>query len=210
MAKSRKNTTKSTSRKAKAPARNTAEQTRVRRVESDAADNGSPLKGAIIIALLVLGLWLLFSMVSGWRADDQGDAAKTDEEERVEEREDAAKNAKDDKKDTDKQPDQAEGEQSTETSVRESDTAYDYTVGSGESYTTMARRAVASADDQLSPAERVAAETKLVQDSGATALNLGQELSLSKADVEAAVKWAKGLSAEQKAAWQPYADLVAW
>lgn len=98
----------------------------------------------------------------------------------------------------------------SQTLASETDEEFSYVVGSGESYTGLARQAVTATDDSLTPAERVAAETKLTQDAGADYLAAGQEVSLSKSTVKAAVAWARGLSAEQKAAWQPYADLVAW
>lgn len=211
MAKSRKTTTRST-RKDTAPRTSAAERTRVRRVEADTADNGSPLKGIIIIILLILGLWLLFSLVSGWREGQNGtdESANNNEDARVEDSEGETDEAADENgADADQQP-AAAGDQAVETTVDETDDGYAYTVGTGESYTTMARRAVASVDGNLSPAERVAAETKLTQDAGGEWLNAGQDLSLTKDTVRAAVDWAKGLSDGEKAAWQPYADLVAW
>ena len=98
----------------------------------------------------------------------------------------------------------------SETLAAEGDKAFTYVAGSGESYTGLARRAIASSNDKLSPAERIAAETKLTQDAGDQALAAGQEVTLSKSAVEAAVEWAQSLTEDQKAAWQPYADLVAW
>lgn len=98
----------------------------------------------------------------------------------------------------------------SESAVEESDDKFVYVVGSGESYTGLARRSVAAINNELSPAERIAAETKLTQDAGAQYLDAGQEVIISKKDVEVAIKWAQNLSDEHKAAWKPYADLVDW
>jgi len=74
----------------------------------------------------------------------------------------------------------------------------------------LARKAIAKADSNLSHAERVAAETKLTQDADASYLEIGQAVTIAKSDVKSAVTWAKALSDEQKAAWQYYADQIAW
>lgn len=174
-----------------------AAETKVRRVEADGDDRSALIRGIIVIAVLILGLFLIYSAFAGDQSGDE--AAVTDEESKTEDDEEA--------KDTD----EPKAEESTNgTTVTETDQGYDFVVGEGESYTTMARRAIASADDSLTTAQRVAAETKLAQDAGAEWLNLGQELSLTKENINAAVEWAKGLTDEQQAAWQPYADLVAW
>lgn len=94
--------------------------------------------------------------------------------------------------------------------LKETDKAYAYTVGEGDSYTTLARRAVAALDDKLTPAERVAAETKLTNDAQMAELAVGQQVELTKDSVRAAIDWAKKLDDGQKAAWQPYADMIAW
>lgn len=105
---------------------------------------------------------------------------------------------------------QLSADQTKETVATESDEAYNYQAGTGESFTTLARRAIAQADSGLSAAERVAAETKLAQDANAELLETGQDVELAKSDVKAAIDWAKSLSDDAKAAWQPYADQVAW
>lgn len=98
----------------------------------------------------------------------------------------------------------------SESVASDSKDSLSFVAGSGESYTGLARRAIAASGDNLSSAERVAAETKLTQDAGVQSLVAGQEITLSKSAVDAAIKWAQNLSADQKAAWQPYADMVAW
>lgn len=178
--------------------------TRVRRAESGAANDNSMVRGIIIIVLVVLGVYLLVSAISGGEDRDNGDKAAVDETSKVED------------SDKDKEDDEVELEtngpatQSSDTKLDETDSELSYSVGEGESYTTIARHAVARVGGDLTPAERVAAETRLVIDANAELLNVGQEIKLSKDTVRAAVDWAKGLSGEQKAAWQPYADMVAW
>lgn len=98
----------------------------------------------------------------------------------------------------------------SQTLAAEGDAEFTYVVGSGESYTGLARQAVTATNAELSPVERIAAETKLAQDAGAEMLAAGQEVTLAKSTVKAAVEWAQSLSDEQKAAWQPYADMVVW
>lgn len=97
-----------------------------------------------------------------------------------------------------------------ETVVVESDSEYRYVAGSGDSYTVLARQAIEKSGSDLTDAERVAAETKLTQDAGAPYLDIGQDVTIKKSVVSAAVSWAKSLSSEQKSAWQYYADQVAW
>lgn len=170
--------------------------------EVEETDAKSPVVKIIAVILVLIGLYLLLNFISD-RRDDNGDKAADDSEtSQVEDTDKAAEAEVTD--------DAALEDQPTGTTVKETDEEFAFTVGGGESYTTMARRAVASTDGELTLAERVAAETKLTTEAGAEWLNEGQGLTLSKETVRAAVDWAKSLSDEQKAAWQPYADLVAW
>lgn len=84
------------------------------------------------------------------------------------------------------------------------------TAAPGDSYTTLARQAVAKVDGSLSPAERVAAETKLTQDGGAAELAEGQSVAIIRAHIHDAIAWAKSLAAEEKQTWQSYAEQIAW
>lgn len=186
------------------PRESVAPKTEVRRVEADRTTDSSIVRNIVIVVLVLIGLYFLMNLISN--RDDKGDDGKTaDDTSQVE---DADKTQDDGKK--------SEAEKTTpgnlpaDTTVNETDKAFNYTVGEGESFTTLARRAVASTDSKLTTAERVAAETKLTTDAGAEMLAIGQGVTLSKDTVRAAVDWAKSLSSEEKAAWQPYADLVAW
>lgn len=202
MAKSNKKTTKS-EREARATE---ATEVRTRRTDEQPSDDRSLLNRIVIVALVLLGLWLLFGLFTNTNDRSEDDAAddkdKTSQVENTDE--------SDNKEDKGSGDSNESSQISNGTIINETDTAYNFVAGEGESYTTIARQAIARTAANLTPAERVAAETKLATDANAEWLNIGQELSLDKAAVKAAVDYAKGLSAEEKAAWQPYADLVAW
>lgn len=85
---------------------------------------------------------------------------------------------------------------------------YTHTAVAGDSYTMVARQVVAALGGELSPAQRVAAETKLTQDAGEPFLEVGQVVELDKEVVQATIDWAGSLSPAEEAAWQPYADMV--
>lgn len=97
--------------------------------------------------------------------------------------------------------------QPEEKSVPDDD--YTYTAKDGDSYTVLARQAVAAmAGSNLSAAQRIAAETKLTQDAGAPDLAVGQLVVLDKSTVQAAIDWADSLAPDDEAAWQVYVDNV--
>lgn len=126
---------------------------------------------------------------------------KSIEVQEVDQDQDAKQESAEDKADTDKDD--------TETaSSDDGNDGYSYTASAGDSYTYLARQVVAIAGGGLSPAQRVAAETKLTQDAGAPLLEIGQSIEFDQATVKAAVDWAASLSGADEAAWQPYADLV--
>ncbi len=167
----------------------------------------SPFRSLLIVLALLALLFGAYYLVT--RSNDIQDNAAT-EQTTGETADEAEPKDEESTAQTDDQQTDTSQNQVTETTVEETDDAYSYVAGQGESFTGVARRAVAALNSELSTAERVAAETKLSQDAGAKLLDVGQSIKLDKSTVEAAVKWAKGLSVEQKAAWQPYADLVAW
>lgn len=105
--------------------------------------------------------------------------------------------AEDDKKSTNQSQSKAKAED-----------AYKYTAQSGDSFTLMARKAVQdyskSNKSNLSQAQILFAETTLTQKAGSPYLEVGQAVSLKKADVKSAVDQAKKLTDAQKAAWQQY------
>lgn len=182
--------------------------------DHDTTNEQSMRRTWLILAALLLIIAGGYYLSGGSRSDEQtkkqADTSK--------QKDDTAKQApENDKADaTDKQAAirgaeaAAQRGEPSETLATEGEKEFRYVVGSGESYTGLARRAVAASNDKLSPVERVAAETKLTQDAGDQSLAAGQEVTLSKSAVDAAIKWAQNLSADQKAAWQPYADMVAW
>ena len=96
------------------------------------------------------------------------------------------------------------------TASNENDSAFDYVAGTGESYSALARAAIAKTDNTLTHAERVAAETKMTQDAGVPYLEIAERITINKSVVNEAIAWAKSLTPDQQAAWQPYADMIAW
>ena len=171
------------------------------KTDTDHQDNGPrPVWPSFVIQLVMLliiaGTGYMLGGHSGQEMSDDrtGDAGRTD---------DAAKQST--------ATGEGKGQAAhDDASSRGGDESYDYKAGEGDSYTSLARRAVSTVNSQLSPVERVAAETRLAQAAGAEMLAVGQKVAFDKATVEAAVKWAQSLSAEEKATWQPYADMVAW
>lgn len=178
-------------------------ETNASRSEAAPAANDQAVKNVVIIIVVLVGIFFLANLI--FNRSGKNDKTATDE---------TSQNTDNDKEKSDKK--QSESTAITPQSlpdgtiVRETDAGFSYTVGEGESYTTIARRAVAGIDNKLTPAERVAAETKLTTDADAGLLDVGQNVELSKDTIRAAVDWARNLGDEEKAAWQPYADLVAW
>ena len=90
--------------------------------------------------------------------------------------------------------------------------AYRYTAKSGDSYTLLARKAVQqysqAASTDLSPAQRIAAETVIARTAGSPDINEGATIVIDPAIVKSAVEFSQGLSAEDKAAWEIYVPSV--
>ena len=100
---------------------------------------------------------------------------------------------------------------STSTSKDEaavSTTDFTATAVAGDSYTGMARQAVAKADGGLSAAQKVAAETFLTEVAGFPRLEIGQAVTIKASDVAQAVTRAKALTASELAAWEYWAGMV--
>ena len=87
--------------------------------------------------------------------------------------------------------------------------AYTYTAQPGDSYAKIARKAVQTyginKNVSLSQAQIVAAETYLTLKAGSPVLSVGQSVSISEADIEAAVQRAQGLSEATLKRWETYA-----
>jgi lipopolysaccharide export LptBFGC system permease protein LptF len=93
----------------------------------------------------------------------------------------------------------------------ESADSYVYTAKSGDSYTELARSSIIKYDQsnkdlELNAAQVTAAETWVTQEAGSPAINVGQEVSVSKTSVEKFAKQASSLDDSAKARWQKYAD----
>lgn len=100
------------------------------------------------------------------------------------------------------QPQQSEQQQDTQ------EQSYTYTAKDGDSYTVLARKAVQTygIDNQvdLSGAEIIFVETNLTQKAGAPVLEVGEEVSIDRTDVEEWVKKAQELSEPQETLWNQY------
>ncbi len=97
-------------------------------------------------------------------------------------------------------------------SKRDNGNTYSYTTIAGDSYTALARTAIASyASAQklgLTGAQRIAAEANLVTAAGSPELAIGQVVTFSTVSLKNATDIAKSLSPSELAAWQPYATLA--
>lgn len=166
---------------------------------------------AIIIGILIVLAGIAYFATSTRDNDDSSDQkeqSNTDAEEQSKRDEQAQKEADDAK--IEEAKDAAASGQPVETVAVESDSQYRYVAGNGDSYTVLARQAIAQSDSGMTAAERVAAETMLTQDAGAPYLDIGEEVIIEKSAVKDVISWAKSLTSEQKSAWQFYADQVAW
>jgi hypothetical protein len=93
----------------------------------------------------------------------------------------------------------------------ETEANYVYTAKAGDSYTELARSSLIKYDldteeVELNTAQVTAAETWVTQEAGSPAINVGQEVSVSKASVEKFAAQAATLNDAAKARWQVYAD----
>lgn len=88
---------------------------------------------------------------------------------------------------------------------------FKYTAKSGDSYTELARSSVIKVDQEsedlsLNAAQVTAAETWVTQEAGSPAINVGEEVTVSRASVEKFAAQAGGLDDAAKNRWQRYAD----
>ena len=93
----------------------------------------------------------------------------------------------------------------------ENNDSYVYVAKAGDSYNELARSSIIKFDEandsvELNTAEVTAAETWLTRDAGSPAIQVGQEVKVSKANTEKFAKQADELSDEAKNLWQGYAD----
>ena len=106
--------------------------------------------------------------------------------------------------DTSAQSDSIKGE----TQVSEI-SAFTKTVAAGDSYTVIAREAVKTkAAGSLNNAQKIAAETYLANQAGFPELIIGQNVTIGDSAIQDALKFARGLTAEQQAMWQAYTQKV--
>jgi flagellar biosynthesis component FlhA len=115
-------------------------------------------------------------------------------------------------KDDSKKAEEAKKEQKNDEKKDEKkasrEATYEYVTQAGDSYSKIARKAVQTYglkyDVNLSQAQIVYAETNLTLEAGSPELNTGEAVEVAESKIEAWVEKAEKLSAEQKAAWQPY------
>ena len=172
-----------------------------------------------LLCAVVLVVVSVVSMVrqSGWMSDAQRELGenttktepqKTDTADKAEtvEQKDTAK-----KDDSNTQP--AAKEEQTEAKVTPQD-SYAYTAKSGDSYTALARDAIAqyakAKEIEVTAAQQLQAEVELVNAAGAPLLDIGQSVSITKDVVARALQAAGAVAAtsatEQKQTTTPTAD----
>lgn len=105
---------------------------------------------------------------------------------------------------------------SASTENNKTTTSNDFTaqVAAGDSYTAIARSAVAkelsAQKKSFTPAQNVAAETFIAEAAGFPEVEVGQTITISAATLTSAINRAAALTVTSQAAWQPYADTVVW
>ena len=91
--------------------------------------------------------------------------------------------------------------------------AYSATAKAGQSYTIIARQAVTNYLEKntgttLTPAQRVAAETYITKAAGEPQLEIGQNVTITKAVIDSAITQASALTPQQQARWNNWARNV--
>lgn len=104
----------------------------------------------------------------------------------------------------------SESEELTESTEESSTETYEYVAQSGDSYSLMARKAIQTYginnSVNLTGAQIIYAETSMTKEADSPVLNLGQSVSINESTVQKWVENAQGLTEEQQALWQPYAN----
>lgn len=97
-------------------------------------------------------------------------------------------------------------------SSKDNEAAYSYTAVSGDNYTTLARTAVqayaAKHSLNLNGAQRVAAETQLAAAANWPQIDVAQHITFDTKTLQTVAETVRNLTADQQAAWQPYASLA--
>lgn len=159
-------------------------------------------RAAIVVAVLIAGMVTMGVIANNSSDTNKGDdAAKTSETKDKESGNKADKNSDNSAKNQD---------DSSTSTLQKTDKGVSITAKAGDSYTTLARQAVQDADSSLSKAQVIAAETFLTQNAGEPAVNVDQAVLIKQADLDKAIKKAKGLSKADIAAWKTYVPYVAF
>ncbi len=95
---------------------------------------------------------------------------------------------------------------------KDSEAPYSYTAVSGDNYTTLARTAVQAYATKhslnLNSAQRVAAETQLAAAANWPQIDVAQHITFDTKTLQTVTETVRNLTADQQAAWQPYASLA--
>lgn len=89
--------------------------------------------------------------------------------------------------------------------------SYTYVVQEGDSYSIIARRAISEhGGSSLNAAEKIAAESKLVEQAGWPEVDAGQSVKIDSAALSQAINSARSMTADEQQMWQSYADDIVW
>ena len=87
---------------------------------------------------------------------------------------------------------------------------FTYTAEVGDSYISLARDAIMHSGSDLTPAQRVAAETFAASQVGYPEIQVGQRVVFALEGLQQAVSDALALTPESQLVWEPYAAQIAW
>jgi len=89
--------------------------------------------------------------------------------------------------------------------------SYTYTVQDGDSYSTIIRRAISEhGGSSLNAAQKIAAESKLVEQAGWPEVDAGQSVKVDSIALSQAINSARSMTADEQQMWQSYADDIVW
>lgn len=107
--------------------------------------------------------------------------------------------------------DQSKNSQPPADKPKSQSSGYTYTVQDGDSYSTVIRRAISEhGGASLNAAQKIAAETKLVEQAGWPEVDAGQSVKIDSTALSQAVSSARAMTADEQQSWQAYADDIVW
>lgn len=88
---------------------------------------------------------------------------------------------------------------------------YTYIAQSGDSYTTIVRRAINEhGGSNLNSAQKIAAETKFIELTGQMEVDIAQNVTINNTMLSRAIEFARTISPDEQKVWQVYADSIIW